>query len=120
MRYFFILLMTLVYFLVLVPECSAMDKITLGQAQKIAQRELDRTNPEHRFTLLPGDVQEFDFGWVFGFAPKKFLESHNINDTVPGGSSLVVERDGTTEFLGSSPPAHEIAEFARRWRARHH
>lgn len=97
-----------------------MDKITLGQAQKIAQIELDKTTHQYPEALVPGDVQEFDFGWVFGFATKKYLESHDENDVVPGSSLLVVERDGKTEFLPSAPPAHAIAEFARRWRARHH
>lgn len=97
-----------------------MHNITLKQAQEIAQRELDRENPRYRFTLVPGDVQEFSFGWVFGFAPKKFIESHDINDMVPGSSSMVVERDGTPKFLPSSPPSQAIAEFARQWRARHH
>jgi len=40
-----------------------MDNISLKQAQEIAQRELDRSSPQHHFTLLPGDVQEFAFGW---------------------------------------------------------
>jgi hypothetical protein len=97
-----------------------MDNITLDQAQEITQRELDRTTPQHRLSLVPGDVQEFSFGWVFGFAPKKFIESDDINDLVPGSSSMVVERDGTPQFLPSSPPGQAIAEFIRQWRARHH
>ena len=97
-----------------------MGNIDLGEAQEVAQRELDRTSPAHRFTLIPGDVQEFSFGWVFGFAPKKYIESHDRHDLVPGPGLLVVERDGTTQFLPSSPPNYAIAEFTRQWRARHH
>jgi hypothetical protein len=70
-------------------------------AQKIAQRELDRTTPKHRFTLVPGDIQEFSFGWVLGFTPKKFIESRDINGLVPGPSSMAVERDGMVQFLPS-------------------
>jgi hypothetical protein len=102
-------------------ECSAMENITFEEAQKTAQRKLDLTNPEHHFTLAPGRVQEFAFGWVFGFAPKKYLETHNINDMVPGPGSLVVERDGSTQFLPSSAsPDLVLAEFLRQRKARHH
>jgi len=98
-----------------------MHNITLKQAQEIAQRELDRETPRYRFTLVPGKVQEFAFGWVFGFAPKKYLESHNRNDMVPGPGSLVVERDGSSQFLPSSAsPDLVLAEFLRQWKARHH
>ena len=61
-----------------------MENISLDQVQKIAQSELDQTTSQHRFTLVPGDVQEFNFGWVFGFAPKKFIESRDIHDLAPG------------------------------------
>jgi hypothetical protein len=69
---------------------------------------------------VPGDIQEFSFGWVLGFTPKKFIESRDINGLVPGPSSMAVERDGMVQFLPSSPADHSIAEFARSWRARHH
>jgi hypothetical protein len=97
-----------------------MDNINLKQAQEIAQRELDRSSPQHHFTLLPSEVQEFAFGWVFAYAPRKYLESHDRDYMVPGAGPLVVERDGSTQFLPSRPPGQAIAEFARQWRARHH
>ncbi len=97
-----------------------MENISFDQAQKIAQEELDRTDSQNHFTLVPGDVKEFTFGWVFGFAPKKFIESRDVHDLAPGPSMMVVERDGTIKVLPSSPPERAIAEFARGWRARHH
>src|SRR5262249_8245296 len=106
-------------FLIFTQVCYPMDNISLEKAQEIAQRQLDRMTPQHRFTLIPGDVREFVFGWVFGFAPKKYIESHDINDLVPGPNSLVVEPDGTTSFLPSSPRDHAIAEFARESQSRH-
>jgi hypothetical protein len=97
-----------------------MENISLNEAQKIAQMELEHTTPARRFTLVPGDVQEFAFGWVFRFAPKKFIETRDVHDLAPGSSLIVVERDGTVQFLPSSPPEHAIAEFARSWRLHHH
>lgn len=120
MRHRFILTAIAVYFLVLLQECPAMENISLDQAQQIAQTKLDQTTLQHHPTLGPDDVQEFNFGWVFGFAPKKFIESRDIHDLAPGPSLIVVERDGTVQFLPSSPTQHAIAEFARSWRARHH
>jgi len=98
-----------------------MDKISLPQAQEIAQRELDRSSPQRHFTLLPGDVQEFAFGWVFAYAPRKYIQSHDINDMVPGAGPLVVERDGSTRFLSSSGSFKSIVSaFLKQWKARHH
>ena len=39
-----------------------MENISLNEAQKIAQIELEHTTPARHFTLVPGDVQEFAFG----------------------------------------------------------
>jgi len=101
-------------------ECSAMDKIALELAQRIAQRELDRTSPKHQFTLVPGDAQELPFGWVFGFAPKRYLETHNVNDKVPGPTLIVIEHNGSVQFLPSAPRTTAITEFTRQWQQRHH
>lgn len=119
MKYILDLLLAIYLTIALGQECAAVENLTLTQAREIAQRELDGESRKYDFVLVPGDIQELPCGWVFGFAPKKFLESHNINELAPGPSAIVVERDGNTHFLPSSPRQHAVADFAHQWRQRH-
>jgi Immunity protein 35 len=121
MRQSFIPLIILFFSSSLSQEGNTMENITLAQAQEIAQRELDHIAPQYHFMLLAGQVEEYAFGWVFGFAPKKYIESRNPNDIIPGPSALAVERDGTIQPLPSRPPREAaIEEILRQWEVRHH
>jgi hypothetical protein len=121
MRQYFIVFIILFLSSFFSQEGNTMENITLAQAQEIAQHELDQIAPQYHFILLPGRVEEYAFGWVFGFAPKKYIESRNPNDIIPGPSGLAVERDGTIQSLPSRPPREAaIKEILRQWEARHH
>jgi hypothetical protein len=96
------------------PSGSATEKINFDQATSIARRELTR-DPQHSFVLLMDQVKEYPFGWIFQYAPKRFLETHNPNDAVPGTGPIVVNRDGSVERLSTSGhPSAVINEYVKR------
>jgi hypothetical protein len=97
----------------------AMTSIDVNQAAAIAAREIKDVGPTHDFVILDDKTEEHPFGWVFFYVPRRYLETRNPNDLVPGNGPLVVERDGRTTFLPTSvPPPVAIAEYERGWRTR--
>jgi hypothetical protein len=52
-----------------------------------------------------------DYGWVFFYTSRKFLETGDFNDAIPGTGPVVVERtDGSVHFLGSNLDTEELIE----------
>jgi Immunity protein 35 len=92
--------------------------ITKPQALEIAQRTISAMQPRHNFVILEKKTVERDFGWVFFYTTKEYLETQDPKYLVPGNSPLVVNRmDGSTQFLSTSTsPAHAIDEYEKRWR----
>jgi Immunity protein 35 len=92
--------------------------ITKDRALDIARRTIATLKPGTELVILEDKTVEKDFGWVFFYTTKKYLESHNSRDLLPGNSPLVVERaDGSTHFLSTSlPPNRAIEEFESSWR----
>ena len=95
-----------------------MDEIGLEQARILATQALAR---DTRHELVISAVSEHEFGWVFEYAPKKYLETGDPNYLVPGSTPLVVTREGKVESLGSSRPqlGTTIAEYLEKWRRTH-
>ncbi|MGB7468804.1 MAG: YrhB domain-containing protein, partial [Candidatus Acidiferrum sp.] len=92
--------------------------INKGQALEIARKTIATLKPGTELVILEEKTVEKDFGWVFFFTTKKYLQTHNPSDLLPGNSPLVVERaDGSTHFLSTSvPPKKAIEEYESSWR----
>lgn len=90
---------------------------TVDEATVIARAEL-ASDGGHEFQIDEAQTRETDFGWVFFYYPKRYLDTRDPIHLVPGASPLIVRRDGAIEFVTSSrPPEVAIAEYERRWRA---
>ncbi len=104
--------------IVLSLEALSMNEISFEQAHAVATEMLAATAPEHDFVLTGDEARKYPFGWVFSFAPRKFLYSKDRRDLVPGYGPLVVDSDGSVEFLPSSvPPETAIRLFLQKWQA---
>ncbi len=59
-----------------------------------------------------------EFGWVFFYTTRKFLETKDPQHEMPGNGPLVVlKEDGSVHQLGTSlPPEVGIALFEEEWR----
>lgn len=96
----------------------AKHAMTKEQAKEIAVKTIDQLKPGTEFVILDEKTMEKDFGWVFFYAPKKYVETGNPKYLVPGNSPIVVHRsDGSTHFLSTSvPPSRAIEVYEQRWR----
>lgn len=85
--------------------------ITLEQASLVAQKEIEKKGSG--MALFP-EFETHDFGWVFFWNSKKYLETQDVKDMVPGTGPLVVTKGGKVEFLTSAmPPRQAIEEYKR-------
>lgn len=96
---------------------SPSHDLTRQEAQAIAAKILYDSRPSAEYVILTGETLERDFGWVFFYAPRQYLDTKNPNDLIPGAGPLVVLRkDGSTRYLPTSvPPVPAVDEFERRW-----
>ena len=92
--------------------------INKERALEIARKSIANLKPGTELVILEDKTVEKDFGWVFFYTTKKYLESRNPGDLLPGNAPLVVERaDGSTHFLSTSlPPNRAIEEYESAWR----
>ena len=59
-----------------------------------------------------------DYGWIFQFTTRRFVETRDPGTLVPGTGPLVVEKEGgATAFLATSVcPERAVEEYERRRR----
>ena len=93
--------------------------MTAESALQIARQKVaELSGADGELLLEESKTQEHEFGWVFFWTTKKYLETGDPQFLVPGNGPLVVNReDGSTHLLSTSvPPARAIAEYEDRWR----
>lgn len=95
--------------------------VNYEEARAIARQALEESDPEDRMVLQEEKTQERSFGWVFAYTTRRYLETGDFNDTVPGVGPLIVFRhDGSFEFLTTSlPPERSLQDVEERWEAEH-
>jgi hypothetical protein len=98
------------------PPAPPTGPITRERAFEIARAAISGLKPGTEFVLDEPRTVEKDWGWIFSFATRAYLESRDPRAIVPGTGPLVVERaDGATAFLSTSvPPARAVAEYEKR------
>jgi hypothetical protein len=102
------------------PPTRPIDK---AQATAIARKTIATVPPHSPDLVLQEDrTVERDFGWVFFYTTRKFLETGDKKYLMPGDAPVVVLReDGSTRYLGTSvPPKRAIELFEAEWRANQH
>lgn len=66
--------------------------------------------------LLEQNTLEEDFGWVFFYQSKDFLESGRVSDKLAGNSPIIVDRrDGTIHTTGTAHPIESYVSNYRRY-----
>ena len=99
------------------PESNVVDK---QQAEVIAAQAMHESKPETVFVVLSGQTLVRDFGWVVFFTTRKYRETHDPGDLVPGpGPTVVLRRSGTATSLPPCvPPLVAVERFEAQWRVR--
>jgi hypothetical protein len=83
----------------------------------IARRTIATSHPHSPGLVLEEEkTVEREFGWVFFYTTRKFLETRDKKHLMPGNAPLVVlKEDGSTHYLGTSlaPPKNYALVAAR-------
>ena len=89
-------------------------------ARVIASAEINRPQPYENpqnsrleLVILDEYVQEEDFGWVFPYQSKRYVETDEMSYALAGNSSLIVSRqDGSLHFTDITGSRHKIDHTA--------
>jgi len=94
----------------------------VAEAKAIAQafvESLDTwfTDPADGPAVQWDATTEFNFGWVFYWNSRRFLETGDQRHALQGNSPLLVDRrDGVVHPIGTGYPLHRaIQAFAEAW-----
>lgn len=92
------------------------EPLSIQDAQKIAEKYL--RDDLREMTIRSEMTREFEFGFVFYYAPKKFLETKDPMYLVPGNGPLVIDRrDRKAHPLTTSTDSDQaIEEYRKKWR----
>jgi hypothetical protein len=71
------------------------------------------------FSIVDARTITTEYGWIFFWNTKKFIETGDIRTSVPGTGPVVVTNKGDVEFLPTNiPPVEAIAAYEYRIGAR--
>ncbi len=74
------------------------------KAKDIAQEELSRMSKKSliELAIMDGQTIEFQYGWVFFYQSKKFLETNNMDCMVAGNAPFIIDKhDGSLHVTGT-------------------
>ena len=98
---------------------NTSSSITKEQARSLAEKECCGFLSSHEFVIVDEWTEERTFGWVFGYATKKYLETKDPNELIPGSAPIIVTREGEVVPLTSAGnPSQQIASFEKEWQAK--
>lgn len=92
--------------------------IDKNQARKIAQEEISRMNGRSltECALMDDQTIEFQYGWVFFYQSKKFLETKDMNFMVGGNAPFIIDKhDSSLNVTGTGQDIdYYIEEYTRK------
>lgn len=67
---------------------------------------------------LEEETMEFEFGWVFFYQTKEFIETKNILHALGGNAPIIINKhDGGMHFTGTAYPVEKyIADYMEEFR----
>ena len=94
--------------------------VAVHEYLRILEREMNlfgsalpqnKDRPAHHLTVK--EVEEYDFGWVYFYNSKEFVETGNFDSSLVGNAPVIVDRhDGKLYGTGTSRPIeHYLREF---------
>jgi len=91
--------------------------IDKNQAREIAKEEISRMNKRSliEFALMDNQTIEFQYGWVFFYQSKKFLETKDMDFMVAGNAPYIIDKqDGSVHITGTGQDIdYYIEEYIR-------
>jgi hypothetical protein len=90
------------------------------EAQILAEQHLSKMQiwPPTELAILDEHTIETDFGWVFFWNSKRYLETDEFQYALAGNAPLIVDRrDGSIHETSTAEPIEDIMERYRRTHA---
>ncbi len=87
------------------------------EARSLAEQYLSnlQVSPAVELAILDEHTIETDFGWVFFWNSKRYLETDEFQYAIAGNTPLIVDRrDGSIHETSTAEPIEEIIERYRR------
>ena len=87
------------------------------EARNLAEQLLSTLQvvPPTELAILDEHTIETDFGWVFFWNSKKYLETDEFQYALAGNAPLIIDRrDGSIHKTSTAEPIEEIIERYRR------
>jgi hypothetical protein len=83
--------------------------ISYTEAKRLAEETINRgyNVPGDQLMVIDSATIEKDYGWVFFYDSRRFLENDDENFMIAGNAPLIVEKDGTLHWLGTAKPVEE-------------
>jgi hypothetical protein len=90
-----------------------IDKATARDLVEAELKRLNQGNPDVEFVIVDDRTLEYDFGWVFFWNSRQFVETGDIRHALLGNAPLIVDKDdGTLHVTGTGRPTEEyVREF---------
>jgi hypothetical protein len=86
--------------------------VSLEQASAIAQEAIVKNNPNEELVIQTEKTIQKEYGWIFFYTTKKYLETRDPKYLIPGNGPIIVTHDGSTKFLTASiSPDQAIQEY---------
>lgn len=81
-------------------------------AEQYLREEEKKTN--YNLVLLLNNIIEFDYGWVFFYQSKEFVETGDILEMLGGNAPIIINNlNGGISETGTSKPIEEYIEEYR-------
>jgi len=88
---------------------------TRAEAAEMVRAYLHREYPRMDLVLLEDQAQEFEFGWVFFYNSKEYVETRDFHHALAGNAPLIVERvSGRILSTGTAEPVDAYIGAYRR------
>ncbi len=93
-----------------------IDKATARILVEAELNRLNQGNPDVEFAIMDDRTLEHDFGWVFFWNSKEFVETGEIHYALLGNAPFIVDKeDGTLHVTGTGRPTEEyIREYEEK------
>jgi len=93
---------------------------TVEDAQQKVEEYLRRkySNKPYQLVVMKALTREEDFGWIFFFNTREYVETGDMNAALGGNTPLIVDRDtGELHVTGTAHPVDHYVEMYRRQRS---
>lgn len=101
-------------------DCEAQSRALAELRKDLSARErevlgLGRQDDVLELAILEDQTIEAEFGWVFFYQSKSYIESGDLNDALVGNAPILVSRlDGRVHETGTAEPIEVYIENFKR------